>query len=208
MRYSVKVGDRTLVIALDDNGPQRRVTLDGRELLVDWRPVGASSLAAEAASAGEPTRAGHYSMLIGEHSYEAYIRPLPNEDTGAARAFEVSFGPTIYEVTLQDERAQALASLTGGAHGAGDATIRAPMPGLVGQVLVEEGATVERGQALIVLEAMKMENDLTTPRAGVVKSVRVSKGQTVNQGEALIVVGESTNAEQSASEDDEDETSI
>src|SRR5579875_3631992 len=114
MRYSVKVGDRTLVIALDENGPQRRVTLDGRELTVDWRPVGAASLAAEAASADTPTRAGHYSVLVGDHSYEAYIRPLPNEDNNGARTFEVSFGPTTFEVTLQDERAQALASLTGG----------------------------------------------------------------------------------------------
>jgi multidrug efflux pump subunit AcrA (membrane-fusion protein) len=47
-----------------------------------------------------------------------------------------------------------------------------------------------RGQAIVVLEAMKMENDLTTPRAGVVKSVSVAKGQTVNQGDTLAIIGD------------------
>jgi biotin carboxyl carrier protein len=69
-------------------------------------------------------------------------------------------------------------------------TIRAPMPGLVSNVLVSEGDEVQRGQAVVVLEAMKMENDLSATRAGSVKSLRVAKGQTVAQGEALAVIGD------------------
>jgi biotin carboxyl carrier protein len=64
------------------------------------------------------------------------------------------------------------------------------MPGLVSNILALEGQEVARGQAIVVLEAMKMENDLTTPRAGVVKRVSVAKGQTVNQGDTLAIIGD------------------
>ncbi|HKT39155.1 MAG TPA: acetyl-CoA carboxylase biotin carboxyl carrier protein subunit, partial [Ktedonobacterales bacterium] len=108
----------------------------------------------------------------------------------------------VYRVRLADERARTLASLAGGAHASGDANIRAPMPGLVSHVLVEEGVEVQRGQAVVVLEAMKMENDLPAPRAGVVKSLRVSKGQAVNQGDLLAVIGDPAGTPL-ADEDDE-----
>ena len=66
--------------------------------------------------------------------------------------------------------------------------VRAPMPGMVLGIPMESGAKVERGQTVVVLEAMKMENDLASPITGTVKEVRVSKGQTVNQGDVLVVV--------------------
>jgi biotin carboxyl carrier protein len=61
---------------------------------------------------------------------------------------------------------------------------------------------VQRGQAVIVLEAMKMENDLMTPRTGIVKSLRVAKGQAVNQGDLLAVIGDPAGS-LSTDEDDE-----
>lgn len=70
----------------------------------------------------------------------------------------------------------------------GDALI-AQMPGQVREVLVSEGATVTRGQALIVLEAMKMEIRISAPADGVVKRVRVSKGDVVERGQQLIEMG-------------------
>jgi biotin carboxyl carrier protein len=62
------------------------------------------------------------------------------------------------------------------------------MPGLVLGIPLDAGAAVARGQAVVVLEAMKMENDLPSPIAGTIKEVRVSKGQTVNQGDVLVVI--------------------
>jgi len=62
------------------------------------------------------------------------------------------------------------------------------MPGLVLNITKAAGETVARGETVVVLEAMKMENDLSTPHAGTVKEVLVSKGQTVNQGDVLVVV--------------------
>lgn len=64
--------------------------------------------------------------------------------------------------------------------------IKAPMPGLVSEVSVEEGQTIKKGDKLIVLEAMKMENILKAPEDGVIKKVVVSKGKTVEKNEVLI----------------------
>jgi glutaconyl-CoA decarboxylase len=62
------------------------------------------------------------------------------------------------------------------------------MPGLVISVPVETGAAVTRGQTVIVLEAMKMENDLAAPRSGIIKEIKVNQGQTVNQGDILVII--------------------
>ncbi len=66
--------------------------------------------------------------------------------------------------------------------------IRAQMPGKIVHVLVEEGASVERDQPLLVMEAMKMENEIRAPQAGVVKGVRVKEGQAVETGADLVVL--------------------
>ena len=200
MRYVATIDEQTVTMDLPENGHQREVTLGDRALAVDWQPVGEATL-----TAGESeSRAGHYTLLVGARSFDVYIQPVAAEDEdGAARVFEAHLRGRVYRVRITDERTRALASLAGGAHAAGDANIRAPMPGLVSNVLIEEGAEVQRGQAVIVLEAMKMENDLTTPQPGIVKSLRVAKGQTVNQGDLLAVIGSPAG---SVDEDEDDET--
>jgi len=72
----------------------------------------------------------------------------------------------------------------------GSATVTAPIPGKVVAVKVSEGDTVEPGQPLVVLEAMKMENELVAERAGTVRSVHVEAGETVDTGAALVEIGE------------------
>jgi len=195
VRCVATVGSATLTINLEDDGAVRAISLDGDERTVDWRAVGGRTLSAQ----GE--RAGHYSLLVGDRSYEMFIRAAGRQESGAS-AFEVSIGGQTFEVGVQDQRARALASLVGEARTSGDVTIRAPMPGLVSNVLVNEGDEVQRGQAVVVLEAMKMENDLSATHAGIVKSLRVTKGQTVAQGEALAVIGDPAGA---ASDEDIDE---
>ncbi|HKV85859.1 MAG TPA: biotin/lipoyl-containing protein [Ktedonobacterales bacterium] len=185
MRYVARVGEHSHLIELQENGHSREVVLDNRELTLDWRLVGVP----QAALSDGEAPAEHYSLLIGDRSYEAYARLAPDADADGT-TIEVMIAGRPYLVTVEDERSRALASLASGAHVSGDAPIRAPMPGLVVNVLAELGAVVERGQTVVVLEAMKMENDLTTPRAGVIKAVRVERGQTVNQGDALVVVGD------------------
>ena len=202
MRYIVTLDGERHTIAVEEDGHTRSAQLDARELMADWRVVGGEALGAEV---GDTPRAGHYSLLIGDSSYDIYVRRLPStaeNGAGELQTLEVTVGAQTYMLEVQDERAQALASLVGGAHVSGDVSIRAPMPGLVSNVLVAEGDTVERGQAIVVLEAMKMENDLSAPRPGVVKGIRVAKGQTVNQGDTLAVVGDLEGQEQPP--DDED----
>ena len=78
-------------------------------------------------------------------------------------------------------------SLTAGSTAArGPATLRAPMPGLVVRVLVEAGQEVAAGAGVVVLEAMKMENELKAPSAGVVGAIRVGAGEAVEKGQVLV----------------------
>lgn len=200
MRYIATIGEQTYTIGLQEDGHQREVTFGNNRLTVDWCPVGDALLPV---NPGDTSRAGHYSLLVGEHSFDVYVQPVAADDEdGASQMFEVHVRGQVYRVRLADERAKTLASLAGGAHASGDANIRAPMPGLVSNVLVGEGTEVHRGQAIVVLEAMKMENDLATPRAGIIKSLRVTKGQAVNQGDLLAVIGDAAGSATS-SEDDE-----
>ena len=203
MRYSAEIEGQKYTIDVDDNAHIHHVTLDGRELAVDWQLVGERR---SHLTQTDDLRADHYSILIGQRSYDVYARLTEGDDTsmeGGARTIEVLIGGRPYVVAVQDERSRALASLAGGAHVSGDAPIRAPMPGLVRNVLAEQGAEVQRGQTVVVLEAMKMENDLPSPRAGIVKSVRVEKGQTVNQGDVLAIIGDPAGVEPVLDEDDE-----
>ncbi len=203
MRYNAEIEGRKHTIDVDENGHARQVTFDGRQLSVDWQLVGEQR--SHLSQLDDPY-ADHYSLLIGQRSYEVYARFVDDDGAGAdgtARSIEVLIGGRPYVVTVQDERSRALASLVGSAHLSGDAPIRAPMPGLVRNVLAEPGTEVHRGQTVVVLEAMKMENDLTSPRAGIVKSVRVEKGQTVNQGDVLAIIGDPAGADPAPTEDDE-----
>ncbi len=93
------------------------------------------------------------------------------------------------EVEVLDERTRHIRSLVGaGKSLAGSGAIKAPMPGLVVKVLVEAGTTVSAGQGLVVLEAMKMENEIKAAAAGVVETVSVRPGQAVETGAALMTL--------------------
>ena len=189
MRYVASLGNRSATIEVAENGHTRPVMFDGGVFSVDWRAVGG---AASSPGPGPGAPAGHYSLLIGERSCEVYVRALAQDDAagGGVRTLEVTLDGRPYVVRVEDERARELAGLAGAARERGEVTVVAPMPGLVANVMVAVGDAVERGQTVIVLEAMKMENDLTAPRAGVVRALRVSKGQAVGQADDLFVIGD------------------
>ena len=92
-----------------------------------------------------------------------------------------------WELEVLDERARHIRSLGGsGEHRRAAGVLKAPMPGLVVRIQVQEGQRVESGAPLIVLEAMKMENELKAPAPGQVKSLRVSPGEAVEKGQVLV----------------------
>jgi biotin carboxyl carrier protein len=105
----------------------------------------------------------------------------------SAAGAEVSVGNRSYRVRLSDPKRLRGAGAAAG-HGEGRAQVLAPMPGKVVRVLVEVGQEVEAGAGLVVVEAMKMQNELKSPKAGAVAELHVQPGATVNAGEVLVVV--------------------
>jgi biotin carboxyl carrier protein len=142
------------------------VRLDDRELLVDVLRVDATL----------------YSLLIGGRSYE--IDLLEVED-----AFMVLVDGQPFRVEIQDEQQKRLRAAVGKAEAkTGKRVVTAPMPGKVVKLLVQPGDAVQAGDGVLVVEAMKMENELKAPTTGTVKEVRVQEGMTVNGGDALVVI--------------------
>ena len=94
-----------------------------------------------------------------------------------------------YDAEALDSRARAIRDMQASVgHHAGPAPLIAPMPGLIVQLRVKVGDTIAAGDGLVVMEAMKMENELRAARAGVVEAVHVTVGQAVEKGEPLVTV--------------------
>jgi biotin carboxyl carrier protein len=105
----------------------------------------------------------------------------------SAGGAEVRVGNNSYRVRLSDPKRLRAAGAAAG-HKGGRAQVLAPMPGKVVRVLVEEGQEVEAGAGLVVVEAMKMQNELKSPKAGTVAELHAREGATVNAGDVLAVV--------------------
>ncbi len=186
MAYISSTDGNSHTIDTGENTPQRTITIDGTPVTIDWRKI--APLAAAETGTGTHETGGRYSLIINNKSYEVFARRLNKPDEGESQTYEIFFAGQRFEVQVEDERTRSLTSAAASAHSSGEARIRAPMPGLVIGVPFESGASVTRGQTVVILEAMKMENDLSTPINGTIKEIRVSKGQTVNQGDVLVVV--------------------
>ena len=136
--------------------------LDGREIdLVELRP-------------------GVYSALIGTRSVEVFVERL---DEGVYRATIRGFA---HSVELIDPRSYSAAA--GGDSDSGPQTIKAQMPGKVVEALAAPGDELQAGQGILVVEAMKMQNEIRAPRAGRLVSINVAPGDSVETGRALAVL--------------------
>jgi biotin carboxyl carrier protein len=123
---------------------------------------------------------GVYSVLLDGQSYEVRVEP-------AAGKLRVTAGGKELEASVLDPRAWQRSG-----HGSGESEGRqqivAPMPGKIVSVLVSPGDAVQAGQGLMVVEAMKMQNEIRSPKSGAVERLAVIEGQTVNAGEVVAVV--------------------
>jgi len=173
VKYSVRIGDTIHEVEVDGT----RVLVDGVALDADLAAVGGGG-----GGGGGATPLYHH--LLGGASWTVTAQPLE----GPGRWALGMAGERI-EVTVEDERDRAKPprSRTGGAV-AGGGTVRAPMPGLVLRVEVAEGQRVDAGAGLVVVEAMKMENELRAGRAAVVQKVHVAVGQAVEKGAPLVTL--------------------
>ncbi|HUS17898.1 MAG TPA: biotin/lipoyl-containing protein [Chloroflexia bacterium] len=126
-----------------------------------------------------------YSLLVDGRSRQVRVVPDP-EQPGY---WQLSMRQQRVLARVQTERERRLSRVAGAKQTAGgELTVKAPMPGLVRAVAVAVGDTVQQGQRLLLLEAMKMENDIQAPRAGTVKDVKVAQGDTVENGRPLVVL--------------------
>jgi biotin carboxyl carrier protein len=124
---------------------------------------------------------GLYSMLLCGRSYEARVTRAAGS---ASATYNVRVGRERFQVTIRDPRARRTGS--NGGISAGPLEISAPMPGRVVKVLVRQGEEVAAGQGLLVIEAMKMQNELRAPRAGCVECIHAAEGEGVETGAPLL----------------------
>ena len=169
MKLEVRIGagsqgQKTRSVEVEREGGRLRLALDGR-------PLGADAV---------ELAAGTYSILLDGQSFEVRVQSAPD-------GLRVHTGGAEFCVEVLDPRAWR-GKRGGVLEAAGRQQITAPMSGKVVRLLVRAGDAVEAGQGLLVVEAMKMQNEIRTPKTGTVERLLVTEGQAVNAGEVLAVV--------------------
>jgi pyruvate carboxylase subunit B len=169
MKYFVTIGPQTIEVEVDGD----RVLVGGEAIDAHLAPL-----------AGTPL----YHLLLGGASWTVAAQPLEGDGRWVMGVVGERVEVAVRDEHTRDDAALRTAVPTGAGAGEGPAVVRAPMPGLVVRVEVADGQRVDAGAGLVVVEAMKMENELRAPRAGVVQTVHVAVGQAVEKGTPLVTV--------------------
>jgi biotin carboxyl carrier protein len=164
MKYIATIGDEQFEIELLS---EDEILLNGEQLRADFESV-----------ADEPV----YSLILDGQSFEASIHPTE-------MGIQVLLRGQLIDVQVEDERQRRLRESSGGQIiQSGDFHLKAPMPGMVVSVRIEEGQEVTSGEDMIILESMKMQNELKAPRDGTVSRLRVKEGDSVDQNQVLLII--------------------
>jgi biotin carboxyl carrier protein len=164
MKYIATIDGRDYNVDILD---EHRVIVDGVTYQIDFMPVG-----------DQPV----YTLIVDGKSFDAHV--YQNEDI-----WQVLFRGTRFSVIVEDEREKRLrAALAGNVAVHADFHLKAPMPGMVVAIPVQEGQMIQKGDVLVILESMKMQNELRSPRDGKVVRVRVEAGDRVEQKETMLSV--------------------
>jgi acetyl/propionyl-CoA carboxylase alpha subunit len=166
MKYVVTIGEESHVVEIAGGGGRYHVVLGEEAREVDARRTGP----------------GVYSLLI-----DGVARVAVVGDRDGVGVVDVD-GES-YEVTVEEHTRHVIRTRAGGAGAGRSRTLTAPLPGKITRVAVSPGDAVRAGDTLLVIEAMKMENEFKAGAAGTVAEVRVAAGQAVNAGDVLIVLG-------------------
>ncbi|MEL6149309.1 MAG: biotin/lipoyl-containing protein [Chloroflexota bacterium] len=164
MKYQATINDKQYEIEITPDGD---LFVDGKRRTVDFLSLGETL----------------YSVIAETDSHEVLVgdQDAPN--------YEVQMHGRLYNVRVMDERSLLLSNRRGGDFtDSGEVVIKAPMPGLIVDVPVTEGETVEKGQTVVILESMKMQNELKAPREGTVQRIGASAGESVEQNKILITI--------------------
>lgn len=166
MKYITTIEDKKYTIEITDDG----VLVDGKPYVVNSQSL---------------PHTGTMSLLINNHSVDAVI------ESGDDGTWDVLLEGSLYNVQVLDERAWRLSQAFGGQVATtGTLTLKSPMPGVVLKVQVSEGDLIEKGDTVVILESMKMENELKASRGGVVYSVHTEDGAVVEKGAQLVTIGD------------------
>jgi len=166
MKFVATIGDRVESVDITGAGGAYRVTIGDQVWEVDARR----------------TARGIYSFLIGGVAYVADV----SEQEGMS---VVHVGGETYAVQVEEHTRYVIRTQGGMSAQRGARTLTAPLPGRITHVAVKPGDAVTPGDTLVVIEAMKMENEFKASAAGRVVEVRVEPGQAVNAGDVLLVIG-------------------
>ena len=163
MLFDASTSGKTARVEVRESRGHYRVTIGDKTLDLDLVKIGASDL----------------SVLVDGVSHDIGLEKTPE-------GFAVLVRGDRFDVDLKDAvKGEALGKV---AH-KGPLRLTAPMPGKIVKVLVSVGETVEAGRGVLVMEAMKMENELKAARAGVVQEIKVKEGQAVEMGALLLIIG-------------------
>lgn len=166
MAFIARLGEKIYTVEIEETGKSLyRVAVDGSEFLVDGKKTGVTN----------------YSLIVDNRSFEVEVDISEDE-------YRVLVDGRSYHINLLDERRMRVGGLQSAIELQGRQNVSVPMPGKVIAVLVSEGDSVERGQGLVIVEAMKMENEVRCPINGEVKEVRVKPGDALEAGAVLAVV--------------------
>jgi len=154
--------DHRVTVDISSTAGMRKVTVNGKDVLFDWVRL--------------PD--GYYSLIVEDRVYDFLIEL--SEDSCTVTGREGSRTMSIFDARRPTPRREVEAGL------AGLQRLKADMPGKVVRVLVKEGDSVTCDQGLLVLEAMKMQNEIRAPKSGIVREIRVVAGTAVNTGEFLL----------------------
>ena len=162
MIYHVTIAGRSFEVELAAEG----ITVDGRRVEVDFARI-----------AGGPTR----SLMVDGASYRMAAARVGRE------TWDIHARGRRFRADVVDERTRVIREMTGGAGvAAGPRPIVAPMPGMVVKVEVEEGEEVAAGQGVVIVEAMKMENELKADAPARVERIHVQEGEAVDKDQLLV----------------------
>jgi len=164
MNYLVKLGDETILVKNLDR-VQGTAEIDGQKVSFDFRQV----------------QGPLYSLIVNDQLFPVQVQ------RAEARQQSIRLGHEVFDCVIEDERQTIFKKLhTAAQTDSGLALVKAPMPGLVVRLEVQKGSPVSKGQGLIVIEAMKMENEIKSPVAGIISEILVEAHATVEKGTPLL----------------------
>ena len=165
MKYIASIGDQEFEVDIIN---QHEVAVNGKHYKINFKPV-----------SGQPV----FSLLADNGSYQAHLFESDDDE------LQILLRGTLYKVLIEDEREKRLRAAAGSTgSSSGELILKSPMPGLIVQVPVKVGDLVSTGDVLVILESMKMQNELKSSQDGKVTQIQVKEGDSVEQKQILLIV--------------------